>query len=83
MSDVMLCGILRMPPELWEDELSLMQIQSAAKEAATELERRADEIERLRAEIERLKGLCKAANQITRDREAEIERLKAQLWRAI
>lgn len=48
MSDVMLCGILRMPPELWNDPLQLCQIQQASREAATELEKRADDIKKLR-----------------------------------
>lgn len=52
MSDVMLCGVLRMPKELWADPLTLMQIQARALEAADELEKRSSEIERLNAALE-------------------------------
>lgn len=41
MSDVMLCGILRMPFDDGGD-IHLMQLKQACHEAATELERRAD-----------------------------------------
>lgn len=54
VSDVMLCGILRMPFDHGND-LHLMQLQQACREAASELERRADEISAQSAEIARLR----------------------------
>lgn len=40
MSDLMLLGILRMPPETWgDDPLNVMQRHSAYKEAADRLDR--------------------------------------------
>jgi hypothetical protein len=38
MSDVILCGVLRMPPELWGDD-PLQFVRSAMLEAADEIER--------------------------------------------
>ena len=48
MSDVMLCGVLRMP---FDDrgDTHLAQLKDRCHQAADELEKRADEIERLRA----------------------------------
>lgn len=65
MSDVMLCGILRMPFDHGND-LHLMQLQQACREAASELERRADEISAQSAEIARLR---KAVEKIVKHAE--------------
>lgn len=55
MSDVMLCGVLRMPYELWKDDpLQVPQVLARMREAALELEKRAAEIERLRALVKDL-----------------------------
>jgi len=57
MSDLMLCGILRMPPELWKDDpLQFVQVHSCMREAATELEQRADKITEAAALLDWLAG---------------------------
>jgi len=45
MSDVMLLGVLRMPPELWRDDpIDVMQRYGRYKQAADEIERLRDDI---------------------------------------
>ena len=50
MSDVMLHGILRMPPELWRDDpMQISQRHSRYIQASDRIEADAREIERLRS----------------------------------
>lgn len=61
MSDVMLHGVLRMPPELWRDDpLDVSQRHSRYIEASERIEADAREIERLSAlYYELLFAVCK------------------------
>lgn len=54
MSDVIRCGVLRMPIERDCDDLQWEQFIANCHEAATQLEQRQDEIERLQAIVDRL-----------------------------
>ena len=57
MSDVMLIGVLRMPPDCWRDyPLDVKQRHAFYIEAANRIEADADEIERLRKLV--TKGLA-------------------------
>lgn len=59
MSDVMLRGILRIPPQMWSgDEFDSRLRHSAYCEAATELERRQGEIDRLQQIVQTLHQRC-------------------------
>lgn len=54
MSDLMLLGVLRMPPELWNDSpLDIRQRHSRYIEAAARIESDAAELEALRHDLER------------------------------
>lgn len=53
MSDMMLIGVLQMPPSLWgTDPLDKQQRYQRYLQAAIELELRAKEIERLKAKLQ-------------------------------
>ena len=54
MSDLMLLGVLQMPPELWNDSpLDICQRYSRYMEAASRIESDAAELAALRADAER------------------------------
>lgn len=73
----MLCGVLRMAPELWiDDQTSLFQVLARMREAADELEKRAAEIERLRARYE---GLDRTSERELSACERERDEALAQL----
>lgn len=88
VSDVMLCGILRMPFDPGQD-LHLIQLQQACREAASELERRADELSTQSTDIARLQEKLRQADVIASialsernfsvAKDAEIARLRAAL----
>jgi hypothetical protein len=78
MSDVMLCGVLRMPISQDCDPMMFEQFVDRARQAADELEKRADVIESLTADVlaglRREEAFAEQAEQMT----AEIERLTAE-----
>lgn len=75
----MLCGVLRMPPELWLDnEIARFQVLARMREAADELEKRAAEIERLRRERNLFEAMWLEAEKETGATEAALARREGE-----
>ena len=66
MSDVMLHGILRMPPELWRDEpMQVSQRHGRYLQASDRIEADSREIERLRAALDWYAEMAKQMQRAT------------------
>jgi len=67
MSDVMLHGVLRMPPDCWDDGyIDQQQRYNRYVEASDRIQRQDDELEQLRAENARLKDELSTAKRAVR-----------------